>query len=161
MKLFGLFSNLISTADFERPISLFFYCIFIWEEVAKSFLTNHHCLYILCVSFILPNSKIKFVLNFFLIFCLWNKYWTTCMQDGLFGGLHSHVKSCLLKKSSELSHWSFLYSCTSQYICVYIPNFSIIFCQALIKFQLESSTELTKRQISKVVMAIGSGEEGW
>lgn len=32
--------------------------------------------------------------------------------------------------------------------------------KALIKFQLESSTELTKRQISKVVMAIGSGEEG-
>lgn len=40
-------------------------------------------------------------------------------------------------------------------------NLSIIFCQALIKFQLESSTEVTKRQISKVVMAIGSGEEGW
>ena len=35
-----------------------------------------------------------------------------------------------------------------------------IFHQALIKFQLETSTELTKRQITKVVMAIGSGEEG-
>ncbi|XP_078314563.1 conserved oligomeric Golgi complex subunit 1-like isoform X2 [Crassostrea virginica] len=32
--------------------------------------------------------------------------------------------------------------------------------KALIKFQLETSTELTKRQITKVVMAIGSGEEG-
>lgn len=49
----------------KGPSVFFSYCIFIWEEVAKSFLTNHHCLYILCVSFILPNSKIKFVLNFF------------------------------------------------------------------------------------------------
>lgn len=81
------------------------------------------------------------------------------MQDGLFGGLHSHVKSCLFKKKIRIVPLKF-FVLTSQYICVYIPNFSIIFCQALIKFQLESSTELTKRQISKVVMAIGSGEEG-
>lgn len=85
------------------------------------------------------------------------------LSDGLLhvGGLHDNVKNYLLKKSSEFLHWSFFfYTHILIFVyCVYF-NLSIIFCQALIKFQLESSTEVTKRQISKVVMAIGSGEEG-
>lgn len=47
------------------------------------------------------------------------------------------------------------------YYGTHVHNFRIhFFFQALIKFQLDTSTELTKRQITKVVMAIGSTEEG-
>ncbi|XP_048738272.2 conserved oligomeric Golgi complex subunit 1-like isoform X1 [Ostrea edulis] len=75
-----------------------------------------------------------------------NEVWLYLKQDS---SMQAWDSVCLRILNKQLSIWH-----------GFLQPLFINRVKALIKFQLDTSTELTKRQITKVVMAIGSTEEG-